>query len=374
MIYFDNAATTKPNIKAIEAFNQIASTSFGNSSSLHKLGIESERIINNSERVILNKLAKNNLKMKSGKFIFTSGATEANNMAIFGIANTYSRMGKKIITTSTEHSSSAKALLKLEQSGFDVIRLNPYDCVETNTFEEKIAELVDETTILVSVIAVNNETGFTTDTSKLYSLVKRKNPKTIVHIDGVQAFCKFSILGDLISVSAHKIHGLKGIGGLYVGKDVRISPLILGGSHQYGLRAGTLPTELVHSFAKSVEDYPSDFTHIDELCSYLREKLGQFERVVINSKNAIPHILNFSVVGIPSEIILHFMEENGIYISSGSACSKGKKSEVLTGFGLADNRVSSALRISFSHENTRDEIDNFIEVLEIGINRFSKLT
>lgn len=365
LIYFDNAATTKPCAACIQAVADNMRNNFGNPSSLHKLGIEAEKVLNRSKRSILDRLNA------EGEIYFTSGATESNNTSIRGVCDCYKRSGNKIITTAIEHPSVARVFDKLEKDGFEVVRVAPKDTDIISAIEER----VDEKTILISTMAVNNETGFIIDTKRLYNAVKRKNPHCIVHVDGVQAFCKVPITADMISLSAHKIHGPKGVGALYVAKGVRFSPLVYGGGQQKNLRSGTEAVDMIAGFAAAVENYPKESLAHDNftrLNNRLRENLENIDIIEINSRDGVPNILNFSVIGVRSEIMLHFLEEKQIYVSSGSACSKGKKSEVLSAFGISDKAADSALRISFCNENTVEEVDIFTDALKEGIERFTK--
>lgn len=365
MIYLDNAATTKPCEQAIKAAEDTARNCFGNVSSLHKLGIASEKLMNSASKTLLNKLSC------QGTIYFTSGATESNNLAVRGTADAYRRRGNRIVTTAMEHPSVARAMDALEKQGFDVVRLSPKDAIDN--FEQYIADNVTEDTILVSCMAVNNENGFKVDTEKLYSLVKNVNKDTVVHIDGVQGFCKVALKGDLISLSAHKIHGLKGIGALYCADRIRFSPLVYGGGQQKNLRPGTEPVELIAAFEAAVKAYPADISHYGALNRRLRERLGQMEEVYINSPdNSVDNILSFSVLGVRSEIMLHSLEEHDIYVSSGSACSKGKISSVPDSFGLSADRADSTIRVSFSMETTEDDIDRLADEIENGIARFRR--
>lgn len=366
MIYFDNASTTKPCEACVEAIVANMRGNFGNPSSLHKLGINAEKTIAEAKKILLERLDA------EGEIYFTSCATESNNTAIRGITECYGKTGRRIVTTSTEHPSVARVMDKAEQNGFEVVRVSPG---AGGDFEEKLAEATDENTILLSAMAVNNETGFLTDTKRLYALAKRKNKNCVVHCDGVQAFCKTPIYADIISLSAHKIHGPKGIGALFVRKGVRISPLLLGGGQQKNLRSGTEAVDMIAGFAAAVKDYPDEkisTAHFSELNAYLLSQLEKFDDIRINSRGNLSNILNFSVMGVRSEIMLHFLEEKGIYVSSGSACSKGKTSGVLSAFGITDDAADSALRISFCHGNTTEEIDALVSALGEGIERFRK--
>ncbi len=363
MIYLDNAATTKPCCEAIRAVTDVMNGKFGNPSSLHRMGIESEKVMGSAKKTLLSKLGE-------GSILFTSGATESNNTAIFGITDTYRRNGNKIVTTAIEHPSVANPITKLEKQGFEVIRLSPKDHPD---FEQAMADAVDSKTVLVSCMAVNNETGFKIDTKRLYRLVKRKNEKTIIHIDAVQGFLKVPLEGDLISISGHKIHASKGIGALYVKKGIRFTPLLLGGGQQRDLRSGTEPVELIAGLEAAVKAYHGNEESFSQLKAYLTEKLGKLDGITFNSTDkCVPNIINFSIKGIRSEIMLHSLEEKEIYVSSGSACSKGKTSGVLAAFGVSDKDADSAIRVSLCADTTEEELDILTENIKLGIERFRR--
>ena len=365
MIYLDNAATTKPCGETVQAVAEAMEHCFGNPSSLHHLGIESERILSSARKTLLAKFGG------EGRIFFTSGATESNNTALFGIADTYRRRGKRIITTAIEHPSVANAVGRLEEQGFEVVRLAPKDFPE-GEFESAVADAVDGNTLLVSCMAVNNETGFRIDTKRLYQLVKRKNKDTVVHIDGVQGFLKVPLEGDFVSISGHKIHATKGIGALYVKKDMRFTPLLYGGGQQKNLRSGTEPVELIAGLDAAVRAYRGSSARFAELKAYLLSELAQLDGIVLNSDDrCVPNIVNFSVKGVRSEIMLHHLEEREIYVSSGSACSKGKVSGVLDALGCgayADN----AVRVSFCADTSEEELDMLIDGIKKGIERFRR--
>lgn len=368
MIYFDNAATTKPCEEAINAAVSTARSNFGNVSSLHRMGINAEKTVTDTSAAIMKRLGKT-----QGEIFFTSGATESNNTVIRGVCDAYKRRGNTVVTTAMEHPSVARVFDSLEKQGLNVIRLSPKDAFDN--FEEYIAEYVNEDVILVSCMAVNNENGYKTDTNKLYNLVKRKNKDTVVHIDGVQGFCKVPLQGDFISLSAHKIHGLKGVGAFYAAKGIRFTPLVYGGGQQKNLRPGTEPTDIIAAFGAAVKAYPKDISHFEKLNERLRERLLKMDGVYINSPDftrGVPNILSFSVIGVRSEIMLHSLEEKQIYVSSGSACSKGKISSVPDAFGLDAKRADSTLRVSFSLDNTLEEIDLLADEIEAGIKRFRR--
>lgn len=366
MIYLDNAATTKPCDECLRAAAEAMESGFGNASSLHKMGTFSLQTIARAKRTLCSALSGTGAVFE-GDVLFTSGATESNNTALFGAAENYSRNGKRIVSTAIEHPSAARVLDKLEERGFEVVRLVPKDL---DDFTAGLAGAVDENTVLVSAMAVNNETGFKIDVRRLYGEVKRKNPKTIIHIDAVQGFLKMPLDGDLISVSGHKLHAAKGIGALFVKKGVRIPPLLYGGGQQNGLRSGTEPVELIAGFEAAVKAYRGSEQAFSALKSRLLEKLSRLDGIVINSGECcVPNIINFSVRGVRSEIMLHSLEEEEIYVSSGSACSKGKRSGVLSAFGVSDKDADCAVRVSLCADNTGAELDALCEKVAKTIER-----
>lgn len=363
MIYLDNAATTKPCAEAVAAVTETMQSCFGNASSLHRLGLESEKVISAARKTLLSKLPE-------GELYFTSGATESNNTAVFGAVQTYRRNGNRIVTTAMEHPAVANPIARLEEEGCEVVRLSPK---EHEDFEQAIADAVDSKTVLVSCMAVNNETGYAVDVKRLYRLIKRKNEKTIVHIDAVQGFLKVPLDGDLISISGHKLHGPKGIGALYVKKGVRFTPLLLGGGQQKKLRSGTEPVELIAGLAAAVRSYRGDAERFSQLKAHLLMRLSELDGITLNSTDkCVPNIVNFSICGVRSEIMLHSLEEQEIYVSSGSACSKGKTSGVLAAFGVSDKDADSAIRVSMCADTTEEELDILVENIRKGIERFRR--
>ncbi len=349
MIYLDNAATTKPCGECKKAVCEAMENYFGNASSLHKAGTASLTLISRARTAFLRGMSLGNAPL-SGTVLFTSGATESNNTALLGLNL---RRGK-IITTAIEHPSQARVIDKLEKNGHEVLRLAPKDF---DDFEGAVIDAVDENTSLVSCMAVNNETGFCIDTRRLYKGVKAKNSKTFVHIDAVQGFLKIPLDGDLISVSGHKIHATKGIGALYIKKGVTLLPLLMGGGQQNDLRSGTEPVELIAGFEAAINAYSYKRGLFDSLKALLLERLSEIPDIKINSdEKCLPNIVNFSVRGVRSEIMLHSLEEADICVSSGSACSKGKTSGVLSAFGVSDSDADCAIRVSMCAENTESEI------------------
>lgn len=366
MIYLDNAATTKPCPEAAAAALKTAENCFGNPSSLHKMGIEAEKILTSAKKTLLKRLNK------EGEIFFTSGATESNNLAIFGTANALKRRGNRIVTTAIEHPSVSEPMKKLSEQGFEVISLKPADYDSPDDFEEALVSAVDEKTILLSFMAVNNETGYIINSKKIYESIKQKISSCAVHVDGVQGFCKVPIFADTISISAHKIHGMKGVGALYKAKNIRLLPTVYGGGQQGGLRSGTEPVELIAAFEAAVNAYPENFTLFSELRHRLMSLIQQLSGIIINSTNSVDNIVNFSVTGVRSEIMLHFLEEKGIYVSSGSACSKGKVSPVLAALGISRQNADSAIRVSFCRDNNEDDVRELVKGIEEGVKRFRK--
>lgn len=358
MIYLDNAATTKPCRECMLAVTEAMENTFGNASSLHKLGTASLQIISRAKSTMLTALSGTKTPL-DGEILFTSGATESNNTALLGASHRFFRgtdkTARRIVSTATEHPSVTKTLERFEEDGLEIVRLAPRDHKD---LVGAIVDAVNADTVLVSAMAVNNETGFAIDVLRLYKEVKRKNPKTIVHIDAVQGFLKVPLDGDLISVSGHKVHSVKGIGALYIKKGEAILPLLTGGGQQHNLRSGTEPVELIAGFEAAVKAYHGTREHFSALKNHLLERLSALKDIAINSTDdCLPNIVNFSVRGVRSEIMLHSLEEDGIYVSSGSACSKGKKSGVLGAFGVSDKDADCAIRVSFCTENTESDID-----------------
>ena len=358
-VYLDNAATTKP----IECFEILKDLPFGNPSSLHDLGLKSKRKIIHSKEII-----RKYLDVQRDEIIFTSGATEANNLAIIGSVLRNKNKKNKLITTKIEHKSVLNSFKYLENLGFEVIYLDVDDKGKIDLKE--LEKNVDANTLLVSIMHINNETGVKQPIEEISKIVKRKNQKSIFHTDGVQAFTKYNISLkniDLYTFSGHKIHGIKGVGGLYKSKNINIDSIIKGGQQEYNLRPGTENlfgiTVLAEAVKKNIENIEKNKKHVKKLkermINYLKDNI---ENLSINSENDkiySDYILNISIKNILSEVLLHDLETKGIYISTGSACnSKSKKySHVLEAIGLEENKLKGSIRISFSKNNTIEEID-----------------
>ena len=375
-VYLDNSATTKVCAAACEAAVSAMKTVYGNPSSLHRLGFDAEKLVTQSRKQIAGALS-----CYPDELYFTSGATESNNLAIRGLTGAYPRIGRKIVTTAIEHPSVGETVEFLCGAGYEVIRLSPDN--DGNFSPAAFAEAVDEDTSLVTFMLVNNEVGVLLPAAEICKAVKRKNPNTLIHIDAVQGFCKVPFradrtLVDTVSISGHKIYAPKGVGGLYVKKGVRLKPIQTGGGQEKGLRSGTESVPLIAAFGAAVaQTYPDmekNQVHYRELREYLTKHLMSTQEIVMNSpENAVPYICNFSVRGIRSEIMLHFLEQSGIYVSSGSACAKGKPSPVLAAMGIPKERADSAIRISFSPETTISDIDILLDGLRGGISSLQKM-
>lgn len=373
--YLDNSATTVTSERAAQTALHMMTVEYGNPSSLHKKGLSAELCLDKAYDTIASSLS-----VEKDELYFTSGSTESNNTVIFGVAQAKKRSGKKIVTTAIEHSSVIEACKKLENDGFTVVYLNPNEdgVVPLSAFEEA----VDTDTILVAVMAVNNEIGSIQNIERISKIVKRKNPETHFHCDAVQAYGKMVLKPkkwnvDSLCVSAHKVHGPKGVGALYIKKGVRVPPLLYGGEQQKKVRPGTQCAPLIASFGAAVEEFDiiANCEHVTALNSYLKEELKKLDDVTINSSdNALPYVLNISVQGIKSETMLHHLEQDSVYVSSSSACAKGKKSYVLKALGLSDKLIDSSLRISFSKYNCKDNIDAFLESLKRGLNTLARVS
>ena len=357
-VYLDNSSTTKPCDRCISQINEALTTDWGNPSSLHLLGFDAEKGIRSAREGIA-KL----LRALPDEIYFTGSGTEGNNTAILGAARARKKRGNRIVTTAVEHPSVLEPMRALEDEGFEVVYLKP-DKTGSIT-EEQIFDAVNEKTVLVSIMLVNNETGAVMPVAAARSAVKQCGAPALIHCDAVQAFGKMPIdvtkLGvDLLTVSAHKIHGAKGIGALYIKKGTTIKPLVLGGGQEKGMRSGTESVPLICGFGGAVAELGNvneNLNQVKALWQECRDVLLQTGLVTVNStENGLPYILNVSLSGYRSETLLHFLESRGIYVSSGSACAKGNGSYVLREMGLDARLVDSALRISFSRYNTADDI------------------
>ncbi|WP_407385660.1 cysteine desulfurase family protein [Ruminococcus sp.] len=366
--YLDNSATTQPGAAAVEAATQMMRENFGNPSSLHRLGIRAEAAVEQARHIIADSLGT-----ETRNICFTSGGTEANNTLLFGAAEALKRRGNRIIVSAVEHSSVYESAKRLSTLGWDV-QYAPVDAGGVVAVD-KLKALLTDKTILVSIMTVNNETGAIMPIERIARLVHKLAPEALFHTDAVQAYGKLPLkpkkLGvDMLSVSAHKIHGVKGCGAFYLRDGARILPLLYGGEQQNKLRPGTESAPLIAAFGAAAGeiDIAAGQEHVRRLNAYALERLRALSGVTVNSPaDALPYIINISVAGIRSEIMLHHLERANVYVSSSSACAKGKRSYVLEAMGLPDERIDSALRISLCRDNDTGDIDALIEGLKSGI-------
>lgn len=374
MIYLDNSATTKPEKAVADAVYEALTDGFGNASSFHKIGLNANLQVRKARDILAKALS-----CQSEELVFTSGGTEANNLAVFGAVEANRRRGKRIVTTAIEHESVLQSVDELEKQGFEVVRLMPDKFGRID--EQQIFDAVNADTILVTMMYVNNEVGSILPVKSIKKAVKRANAPALIHIDCVQAFGKLEVkpakLGaDLLTVTAHKIHGPKGIGALYIRKGVRILPRTFGGEQERKIRPGTESVPLIAGFGKAVElipDLKKQSQAIKELNAYAKEQLLKIDGVGINSgDDASDYIIN---VFIPSfmtsqTIVQHLSSEYGICVSNGSACAKGKKSHVLTAMRLNDSVIDKSIRVSFARDNTRDDVDAFVKAVAETVEKY----
>lgn len=376
-IYLDNAATTRPCEPAVSAVFQNMVEDYGNPSSLHKFGLAAEQSITEARKAVAAALV-----CDPQCITFTSGATECNNTAIFGIAKNYGKRKKKIVVSAVEHPSVAEPIKYLEEKeGFEVVRIKPSRGGEIDP--ENFIAAVDENTCLASCMLVNNETGAIQPVRRIFSQIKRNFPECVTHCDAVQGFMKIpmksaELFADVIVVSGHKVHAVKGVGAMYIRKGIRVAPLLLGGGQEKNLRSGTESVPLIAGFGAAIRALMPTIgvahENAEQISTYLLKKLSKLSYVTVNStaENNSPYITNFSVEGIRSEIMLHFLESRDIYVSSGSACSKGAHSSVLTAMGVPDKLADSAIRVSICRTTTMGEIDVLVTALQEGYQSLAK--
>lgn len=369
--YFDNSATTKVLEPVKEIVIKTMMEDYGNPSARHKKGLDAERYIKEAAETIAG-----TLKVAAKEIVFTSGGSESNNMAIIETAMANKRSGNHIISTGIEHASVYNPLAYLEEQGFRVTYLSVDGQGHINL--EELEESICPETILVSIMYVNNEIGAIEPVEAISKIIKKKNPNILFHVDAIQAYGKLLIRPksqgiDLLSVSAHKIHGPKGVGFLYIDKRVKIRPMIYGGGQQRGMRSGTENVPGVAGLSAAANfmytNHREKIRAITELKDYLIDRLSEIDGVTINSLKgelSAPQIVSASFSGIRSEVLLHALEEKEIYVSSGSACSSNHPavSGTLKGIGIKPELLDSTLRFSFGVFNTREEVDYCIQTLK----------
>ncbi|QEK13637.1 cysteine desulfurase [Crassaminicella thermophila] len=380
-VYLDNSATTKPNIEVVNIMTKALTDYYGNPSSLHHKGVEVEKLIKTARK----QLAKA-LGASEQEIIFTSGGTESNNMAIMGAIESKKRKGNRIITTKIEHPSVLNVYKNLETKGYEVIYLDVDSFGKINM--EQLKESISEETILISIMHVNNEVGTIQPVEEIGKIIKNNNENFIFHVDAIQSFGKIKftpkkIGAHLLSVSGHKIHGPKGIGALYIKKGLKMTPLIYGGNQETGIRSGTENTPGILGLGEAARCLYEDMDNKINKMWILKNKLiegikNEIHDIKINGfekEGSAPHIANISFLGIRGEVLLHSLEQDGIYVSTGSACSskKNTKSHVLKAMGLKDYEIEGAIRFSFSYNNTLEEIDYAIDKLKKHVKDIRKI-
>ena len=369
-VYFDNSATTRCYDSVKDIVVKAMTEDFGNPSAMHLKGVEAEKYIKSSAESLARLL-----KVQEKEILFTSGGTESDNLALIGATFANKRSGNHIITTSVEHPAVSQPALFLQEQGFEVTYL-PVDSRGVVKMDA-LKAVLREDTILVSVMYVNNEVGAVMPVEEIAALVHEKSPKALFHVDAIQAFGKYRIypkkMGiDLLSVSGHKIHGPKGVGFLYINEKAKIQPQILGGGQQGGMRSGTdnvpgiagLGTAAVEIY-KNLEENVENMYRLKEYIAQGLEKIGDIRINGMDLREGSPQILSISVMGVRSEVLLHSLEERGIYVSAGSACSshKRKPSATLAAMGMSKDQIESTVRLSFCEENTIEEADYFLQVM-----------
>ncbi|MEI4789118.1 cysteine desulfurase family protein [Bacillus sp. FJAT-53060] len=375
MIYLDNSATTKPYPEVLQVYEQVSERFFGNPSSLHQLGIDASRLLSETRKQMLHYTG-----FKQYEIIFTSGATEANNIAIKGAALAKMNRGKHIVTTAIEHPSVFESFEQLKDLfGFDItyIQVSEHGHVDMTQLKEALRP----DTVLVSMMHVNNETGAVQPIEEAAGIIREYAKDALFHVDGVQGIGKVAfnkqIDVDLLTMSGHKIHGLKGTGALFLKKNVVLAPFITGGEQEFGLRSGTEnpagAVSLVKAMKQSFELLEKHHDQMLALKTELQKQLREIEGVVINTPlmHSAPHIVNFSVPGIQIEVLLHMLEKEGIYVSTTSACSAKKKepSRVLLAMGKSEKVTKSSMRISLTYGQGPDLAPHIITTIAQSVKK-----
>lgn len=381
-IYLDNAATTRPTDAVIDKMMCTYREDYGNPSSLHRKGMKAEEYIREATQIL-----SDIMRVDKSTIYYTSGGSESNNTAIFGVASAYVRSGKHIITTRMEHPATGKTIKKLEESGYEITYIDVDEKGYVNL--EQLKDSIREDTILVTMIYVNNEIGTIQPIEEIGNIIKQKNKQTLFHVDAIQGFGKFSIQPtkchvDLLSISAHKFHGPKGVGVLYVNRGVKLNPLIYGGGQQKGYRSGTENVPGVAGLgqaAKEAYDFiKSNPEYISELKKRFVDGIADIKDIKINGpsvEEGSPYVLSLLIKDVRGEVLLHSLEDDGIYLSTGSACSSNKPEELsptLNSLGYNKQMIDSVVRISFSRYNTLDDIDNAVEAFKKMIPRLRMFT
>lgn len=379
--YLDNSATTRCSDAATKMMVDLLTEDYGNPSSLHMKGVVAENFVNGAKK----KIAKT-LKAQEKEIVFTSGGTESNNLAIIGSAMANKRAGMHVITTAIEHASVSNPMAYLEEQGFEVTYLS-VDADGIISLEE-LEHAIRPDTILVSLMQINNEIGAIEPIEEAGRIIKAVNPATLFHVDAIQSYGKLRIVPkkmniDLLSVSGHKIHGPKGTGFLYIKDKTKIKPILFGGGQQKGMRSGTENVPGIAGLGVAAEEIYTDFDekidHLYELKEHFVQEVTKLDGVTVNGKtgrNSAPHVVSVSIQGVRAEVILHTLEDRGIYVSAGSACSSNKPaiSHTLKSIGIKNDLLDSTVRFSFSIHTTMEEIDYALETMRDVIPMLQKYT
>lgn len=384
-VYLDNSATTRQYDRVTDTMAEVMRNTYGNPSSLHLMGVEAEKNVRASRKIFAQAIGAS-----EDEVYFTSGGTESDNTVLSGVAQARKRSGKKIITTKVEHPAILEPARRLESMGYTVEYIGVDDKCRLNM--EQLSSAIDDETILISVMGVNNETGSIMPIKEIVELKNRYNKEhktdILLHSDAVQAFGKIPLNlrsdyrgVDFLSVSGHKIHGPKGIGGLYVRKGINLTPFLIGGGQERHMRSGTENTPGIAGFGCAVEMMQKDFAGrtaaMAEARAYLLNGIrSEIKDIIVNSpEDGAPSVLNVSFLGTRGEVLLHTLETEGIFVSTGSACSSNKKgqSHVLEAMGLKFKEIEGAIRFSFSEFNTIEEMDYTLEKVKAAVARFRRL-
>ena len=372
-IYLDNSATTKPYKEVVDKMVYALTTDYANPSSLHRKGIEVEKNIKSIRQDIARTIG-----VKDKEIYFTSGGTESNNTIIRGVCNLYKKRKNHIISTEIEHPSVLNTLKDLENEGFEVTYLKVDKEGKINI--EELKKSIKSTTILITIMHVNNEIGTIQPIEEIGRYLKTLNEKVYLHVDAVQSYAKINFKPskyniDFMSVSGHKLHGPKGIGFMYIKESNRLKPILTGGGQEIGIRSGTENVPGIYGLGEAVRILNKDLNNTIEKISGLKNLLKEeivknIDDIKINSpEDGVCHILNISFKDIKGEVLLHFLEQKGVYVSTGSACSSKKKgSHVLNAIGLKSNEVEGAIRFSLSDLNTEEEMIEVVKVLKESVN------
>jgi cysteine desulfurase len=369
MHYLDHSATTFVLPEAAQKAMYAMTEAFGNPSSQHRMGLEASGILKESRQAVAKAIGA-----EPSEVVFTSCGSESINTALFGACRKNRGRGKHIISTAIEHAATRKSLAQLEHDGFTVTCLQP-DATGHISLDDFAAALRPDT-ILLTCMLVNNETGVLLPVGEMGRLLKQKNPQALFHIDAVQGLFRVPLTPkkwkcDLMSVSGHKIGAPKGIGALYIARGLHLAPLVLGGGQEGGMRSGTEAVPNIAAFGEACRiraaHFTQDVAHVQELNEYLRARVEQeLPWAEWNGQGDVPHVVNLSLPGCKSEVMLRVLGEDEVYVSAGSACSKGRESPVLRAMGLDKARIDSALRISFAPSNSKEDVDALLEGLKRG--------